>query len=66
MPSSPVRVGVVFGGASGEHDISIRSAITVILCRHLPLPGAGATGIDLSRLKIDFKRREIHPVARRG
>ncbi len=30
MPSSPVRVGVVFGGASGEHAVSIRSAITVI------------------------------------
>ena len=29
MPSSPVRVGVVFGGASGEHAVSIRSAITV-------------------------------------
>jgi D-alanine-D-alanine ligase len=30
MPSSPVRIGVVFGGASGEHAVSIRSAITVI------------------------------------
>ena len=30
MPTSPVRVGVVFGGASGEHDVSIRSAATVI------------------------------------
>ena len=30
MPSSPIRIGVVFGGASGEHAVSIRSAITVI------------------------------------
>jgi len=30
MPAIPVRVGVVFGGASGEHSVSIRSAITVI------------------------------------
>ena len=30
MPTPPVRVGVVFGGDSGEHDVSIRSAATVI------------------------------------
>ncbi len=30
MPSSPLRVAVEFGGASGEHDVSIRSASTVI------------------------------------
>jgi D-alanine-D-alanine ligase len=30
MPTSPVRVGVVFGGASGEHAIAIRSATTVV------------------------------------
>ena len=30
MPTSPLRVGVVFGGASGEHDVSIKSASTVI------------------------------------
>ena len=30
MPTSLIRVGVVFGGASGEHDVSIRSASTVI------------------------------------
>jgi D-alanine-D-alanine ligase len=27
--AGPVRVGLVFGGASGEHPISIRSAVTV-------------------------------------
>ena len=29
MSSSPTTVGVVFGGCSGEHDVSIRSAQTV-------------------------------------
>lgn len=28
--NSPVRIGLVFGGASGEHAVSIRSAATVI------------------------------------
>ena len=30
MPSSKPHVGVVFGGASSEHDVSIKSAATVI------------------------------------
>jgi D-alanine-D-alanine ligase len=30
MPASPLSVGVVFGGASGEHAVSIRSAATVV------------------------------------
>ncbi len=30
MPSPRIKVGVVFGGASGEHDVSILSARTVI------------------------------------
>ena len=30
MPSSRTCVGVVFGGASEEHAVSIRSAITVV------------------------------------
>ena len=30
MPSSNTFVGVVFGGASGEHNVSIKSATTVI------------------------------------
>lgn len=29
MPPSPLCVGLVFGGASGEHAVSIRSAATV-------------------------------------
>jgi D-alanine-D-alanine ligase len=30
MPASPLSVGVIFGGASGEHAVSIRSAATVV------------------------------------
>jgi len=30
MTSTPLRVGLVFGGASGEHAVSIRSAVTVL------------------------------------
>ena len=30
MPHTPVCVGLVFGGASGEHAVSIRSAATVL------------------------------------
>ena len=30
MTTPPVRIGLVFGGASGEHAVSIRSAATVI------------------------------------
>ena len=30
MPSSCITVGLVFGGRSGEHDVSIRSAATVV------------------------------------
>ena len=30
MPHSPVCVGLVFGGASGEHAVSIRSPATVL------------------------------------
>lgn len=36
MPTSPLRVGVVFGGASGEHAVSIRSALTVIKALRTP------------------------------
>jgi D-alanine-D-alanine ligase len=50
MPSSPVRVGVVFGGASGEHDISIRSAITVIQALR---SGANRSRFDVLPMYID-------------
>src|SRR5208282_3205283 len=30
MPRKKIRVGVLFGGRSGEHEISLRSAFTVM------------------------------------
>ena len=30
MSNSRVKVGVIFGGASREHDVSINSAITIV------------------------------------
>ena len=30
MSSRPITIGLVFGGCSGEHDVSIRSAVTVL------------------------------------
>ncbi len=44
MPSSSTFVGVVFGGASREHDVSIKSATTVI--------GALKRGINATRYKV--------------
>ncbi|MFM7634256.1 MAG: D-alanine--D-alanine ligase family protein [Cyanobacteriota bacterium] len=29
MSSTPTRVGLIFGGASGEHAVSVRSAVTI-------------------------------------
>ena len=50
MPSSPVRIGVVFGGASGEHAVSIRSAITVI---HALQEGQNRDQFEVVPLYID-------------
>jgi D-alanine-D-alanine ligase len=50
MPSSPVRIGVVFGGASGEHAVSIRSAITVI---HALQEGSNRHHFEVVPLYID-------------
>lgn len=44
MPHSPVCVGLVFGGASGEHAVSIRSAATVL--------GALAQGANAERYSV--------------
>ena len=38
-----VRVGVVFGGRSGEHDVSLRSAQTVMSA----LEAAGPQGVPI-------------------
>jgi D-alanine-D-alanine ligase len=55
-PSSPgpVRVGLVFGGASGEHPVSIRSAATVL--RGLQ-GGANASRYALTCFYIDPQGR---------
>ncbi len=44
MPSSPRCVGLVFGGASDEHPVSIRSAITVL--------GGLRQGANLKRYQV--------------
>jgi len=44
MPSSRTCVGVVFGGASEEHAVSIRSAITVV--------GALRSGVNNNRFEV--------------
>ena len=59
MPSDPVppsicHVGVVFGGASGEHAVSIRSAITVVRALR---QGANADRYRLSCFYIDRQGR---------
>ncbi|QVL52251.1 MAG: D-alanine--D-alanine ligase [Cyanobium sp. M30B3] len=50
----PVRVGLVFGGASGEHPVSIRSAATVL--RGLR-SGANASRYAVSCFYIDTEGR---------
>jgi D-alanine-D-alanine ligase len=55
LPSSlPVRVGLIFGGASGEHPVSIRSAATVL--RGLR-SGANARRYSVSCFYIDTEGR---------
>ena len=44
MPPASVRIGLVFGGASGEHAVSIRSAVTVI--------GALESGANADRFNV--------------
>jgi D-alanine-D-alanine ligase len=52
--SNPARVGLVFGGASGEHPVSIRSAATVL--RGLR-SGANASRYAVSCFYIDTQGR---------
>ena len=54
VPSSVCHVGVVFGGASGEHAVSIRSANTVVGALRL---GANADRYRLSCFYIDQQGR---------
>jgi D-alanine-D-alanine ligase len=52
--SGSTRVGLVFGGASGEHDVSIRSAITVMGGLR---SGANAERYDVRAFYIDREGR---------
>ncbi|MEB3317807.1 MAG: D-alanine--D-alanine ligase family protein [Cyanobacteriota bacterium] len=52
--SGSTRVGLVFGGASGEHDVSIRSAITVMGGLRA---GANADRYDVRAFYIDREGR---------
>jgi D-alanine-D-alanine ligase len=70
-----LRVGVVYGGRSGEHEISLRSAATVIGAldprRHEVVPiaitkdGRWLTGPESVRL-LDESQRVLAPVAEHG
>lgn len=73
--SERVRVGVLFGGRSGEHEISLRSAWTVIRAldpdRYDVTPiaitkdGRWRTGIDTLRL-LEEAQRDLRPAAEYG
>ena len=54
MSSIPTRVGLIFGGASGEHAVSIRSAATVAAALR---SGANASRYQLSCFYIDQQGR---------
>ena len=58
LPPSICHVGVVFGGASGEHAVSIRSAITVVGALRR---GANADRYRLSCFYIDQQGRWCPP-----
>jgi len=65
-----LRVGVVFGGRSGEHEVSLRSAFSVIQAlnpsRYEVVPvaitrdGRWRTGLDLLRV-LDEAQRDLRP-----
>lgn len=52
--TAPIRVGLIFGGDSGEHAVSIRSAATVAAGLR---SGANADRYDLTALYIDRQGR---------
>ena len=54
MSSNPTRVGLIFGGASGEHAVSVRSAATVAAALRR---GANAQRYALSCFYIDPQGR---------
>ncbi len=54
MPSSRISVGVVFGGASGEHNVSIKSATTLVKALET---GENQTRFEVIPIYIDLKGR---------
>ena len=70
-----MRVGVLYGGRSGEHEVSLRSAATVIAAldptRYDVLPiaigkdGRWRTGIDSLRL-LEEAQRDLKPIPDHG
>lgn len=70
-----LRVGVVYGGRSGEHEVSLRSATTVIAAldptRFEVVPiaitreGRWRTGLESLRL-LDEAQRDLRPIADYG
>lgn len=70
-----LRVGVVFGGRSGEHEVSLRSAATVISAldptRYEVVPvaiakdGRWLTGLETLRL-LDEAQRDLRPMPEYG
>src|SRR5262245_9956972 len=70
-----MRVGVLYGGRSGEHEISLRSAATIIgaldPARYEIVPiaigkdGRWRTGIDSLRL-LDEAQRQLHAIPDHG
>src|SRR5215510_13631854 len=70
-----MRVGVLYGGRSGEHEISLRSAAAVVAAldpaRYEVVPiaitkdGRWRTGIDSLRL-LDEAQRDLKPIPEYG
>src|SRR5262245_19823989 len=73
--SARIRVGVMYGGRSGEHEISLRSAHTVINALDatrtdvVPIAitkdGRWRTGIDSRRL-LEEAQRDLRPAPEHG
>jgi D-alanine-D-alanine ligase len=68
-----LRVGVIYGGRSGEHEVSLMSARSVLaalnperyLVTEIAITHAGAwmTGDNLLKSMVDGKYASLHPVA---
>lgn len=75
MPRKKIRVGVLFGGRSGEHEISLRSALTVMSAldpSRFEIVAIGITRDGRWRLRADpisllrQSAARLHPLGRGG